>query len=162
MRSARLRCLIFLGAMAVQRLAVASTATSAFQVTATVGATCTLTSTNLAFGGYSGSQLAATSTLSVVCTLSTPYNVGLSAGISTGATVSSRAMTGSTSAALLHYGLYADAAHTVNWGNTVGTDTLAGVGTGTAQALTIYGMIPASQGVPADSYADTVTATITY
>ncbi|MBN6743443.1 spore coat protein U domain-containing protein, partial [Acidithiobacillus sp. MC6.1] len=75
--------------------------------------------------------------------------------------VSTRAMTGPSSATL-SYGLFQDAAYTTNWGNTVGTDTKTGTGNGSAQALTVYGQIPAGQYPAPGTYTDTITATITY
>ena len=65
-------------------------------------------------------------------------------------------------AAQLTYALYRDAARTLNWGNTVGTDTLAGTGTGSAQASTVYGRIAAGQLPAPGGYVDTITATITF
>jgi len=89
------------------------------------------------------------------------YNVGLSAGLATGATVTNRSMTGPASA-LLGYKLFSDSGRTINWGNTVGINTVAGVGNGASQSLTVYGQIPAGQFVRPGSYADTITATVTY
>ena len=64
---------------------------------------------------------------------------------------------------LLNYQLLSDAARTVNWGNTVGIDTVAGTGTGTAQFLTVYGQLPANQtGLQPGIYSDMITATITF
>src|ERR1035437_1259580 len=130
-------------------------------VTAVVQATCTLSATNLAFGTYTGAVNNSTSSLTITCTNTTAYSVGLSAGLATGATVTSRSMTGPV-AALLHYKLFSNPGRTTNWGNTVGTDTLAGTGSGAAQPLTVYGQIPAAQFPRPGSYADTITATITY
>jgi spore coat protein U-like protein len=70
-------------------------------------------------------------------------------------------MTG-PSASLLHYHLYSDSGHTVNWGNTVGTDTVSMTGSGVAQTLTVYGQVPAGQFVTPGSYSDTITVTLTY
>jgi spore coat protein U-like protein len=70
-------------------------------------------------------------------------------------------MTGPGSA-LLGYSLFSDSARTVNWGQTVGTDTVTGTGNGTAQALTVYGDVPAGQYLAPGSYSDTITATVTY
>ncbi len=139
----------------------AATATTTFQVTATVQATCLISATNLAFGTYTGVQVAQTSTISVTCTNSTTYNVGLNAGTAPGATVTTRKMTG-PAGALLGYALYQDAAHSINWGNTVGTDTEAGTGNGSAQTLTVYGLLAAGQFVTPGAYVDTITATVTY
>lgn len=63
---------------------------------------------------------------------------------------------------LLAYALYSDSGRTTNWGNTVSTDTVPGTGNGSAQTLTVYGRIAAAQYVTPGSYADTITATITY
>lgn len=129
-------------------------------MTATVAATCLLSATNLAFGTYAGVQAEITSTITATCTNTTPYTVGLSAG-SGGASVTTRAMTG-PGAALLNYAMFRDSARTLNWGNTAPTDTLGGTGNGNAQALTVYGRIPAGQFVAPGAYTDTITATITF
>jgi spore coat protein U-like protein len=138
-----------------------STATTSFTLSVVVPASCTLSAGALAFGNYAGTLLNATSTISVNCTNTAPYNVGLNSGIAAGASVSNRSMTGPSSA-LLGYKLFSDAGRTINWGNTVGTDTKAGTGSGSVQVLTVYGQIPAGQLVRPGSYADTVTATLTY
>ncbi|WP_244110156.1 Csu type fimbrial protein [Burkholderia ambifaria] len=114
----------------------------------------------LSYTTFDISSTDATSTLSVTCSNTTPYNVGLDAGLATGATVTSRAMT-ITGASLL-YSLFQDAGRTTNWGNTVGTDTVAGTGTGSAQTLTVYGRVEAGQFVTPGAYTDTITATVTY
>jgi len=139
----------------------AATATTTFQVTATVQATCLISATNLNFGTYTGVLVSSTSTITVTCTNTSPYNVGLNAGTAPGATVTTRKMSG-PGGALLAYALYQDAAHSINWGNTVGTDTVAGTGNGNAQALTVYGQVGAGQFVTPGAYVDTITATITY
>ena len=138
----------------------AATATSTIAVSATVLSFCSLTALPLAFGNYSTALVNATTSLTVTCTVGTTYNVGLDVGQGTGATVSLRKMAFNTS--LLGYSLYADAAHSIVWGNTVGTNTQTGTGNGLAQAITVYGQIPAGQAVAPGLYTDTVTATITY
>jgi spore coat protein U-like protein len=122
---------------------------------------CGITANNLNFGNYTGAQLPATTTLSVGCTGGTSYNVGLNAGIGSGATVAIRKMTG-PAGALLSYGMFIDSAHSVNWGNTVGTDTVSGSGNNAIQNITVYGEIPAGQSVGTGSYTDTIIATLTY
>ncbi len=141
--------------------ALAATATTTFAVSATVQATCLVSATPMAFGTYTGAVAASTSTVSVTCTNTTPYNVGLSAGNAAGATVTTRKMSG-PNAAVLAYALTSDSAHSVNWGQTVGTDTVAGTGSGSAQALTVYGQVAAGQYVAPGAYADTITATVSY
>lgn len=139
----------------------AATSTATFQVSANVPAICLISATNLAFGAYTGAVANASSTVSVTCTNTTPYTVGLDAGTSTGSTVTTRKMTGPRGA-LLAYSLSRDSAHSLNWGNTVGTDTQSGSGNGSAQSLTVFGQVAANQFVAAGNYIDTITATITY
>jgi spore coat protein U-like protein len=139
--------------------AAAATTTATFSVTATVLASCTVAATPLPFGSYTGAVLNVTSTVTATCTTTTPYTVGLNAGTS-GGTVTTRQMTGAL-ATLLPYSLSVDSAHTVNWGNTAGS-FVAGVGTGAAQPLTVYGQIAASVFATPGAYTDTITATLTY
>jgi spore coat protein U-like protein len=143
--------------------AIAATQTTTFQVTANVQAACLINSAdNLDFGAYNRStRRDATSDIKVVCTNTTNYDVGLDAGTSAGATVTTRKMTG-PGGALLAYNLYSDSSRTTNWGNTVGVDTVAGVGNGNVQALTVYGRVPAGQHPTPGGYTDTITVTLTF
>ena len=156
-------CVGIFGFAAMTAPAFATTSlTTTFTVTATVATTCTIAANALAFGTYTGSASAVNTTVTVTCNQTSPFNVGLNAGTATGATVTSRKMTGPASATL-NYALYSNSALTTNWGNTVGTDTVTGQTTGTtADALTVYGSIPAGQSVPPGAYTDTITATVTY
>lgn len=140
--------------------ASAATATSTIAVSATVLSFCTITALPLAFGNYSTGLVNAATTLAVACTVGTSYNIGLDLGAGTGATVAQRKMTLNTS--VLNYGLFSDAGHTTPWGQTIGTNTLAGTGTGLVQTISVYGQIPANQIVAPGLYTDTVTAIITY
>lgn len=128
-------------------------------VSATVNANCIISAPALAFGTYSGSAATATSNLSVTCTNTTPYNVGLNAGATNGATVTTRQMLNGTAA--LNYTLLSGSATGPNWGNTTGS-WVGGTGNGAAQTLTVYGSIPAGQYVTPGSYADTIVATVNY
>jgi spore coat protein U-like protein len=138
-----------------------STATTVFTVTAIVVKYCSVSATNLAFGTYTGTLINSTSTISVTCTNTTSYNVGLNAGLATGATVTNRSMTGPGSA-LLHYSLFSNSGYTTNWGYTVGTDTVARTGNGATQPLTVYGQVPAGKFAAPGSYTDTITVNVTY
>jgi spore coat protein U-like protein len=136
--------------------------TTTFAVTANVVATCVVSATPMAFENYvSITPADSTSTITVSCSDLTTYNVGLNAGASTGATVTTRKMKG-TGSAFLNYHLYSDAARSVNWGDTIGTDTVTGTGSGAPQLLTVYGQVPAGQGPAAGVYTDTITATVTF
>jgi spore coat protein U-like protein len=134
--------------------------TSYFTLTVTIAPTCSISANPLAFGNYSGTVVNANTTLSVTCTNTTPYDVGLSAGNGSGATVTTRSMTGPGGAAL-NYTLYSNSGYSTNWGNSTGS-WVTGTGTGAAQTLTVYGQIPAGQHPTAGNYTDVIIATLTY
>jgi spore coat protein U-like protein len=136
------------------------TATTSFTVTATIVANCTITASALNFSVYAGTAVNATSTIVANCTKNAPYYVGLDAGNASGAMVTTRRMTSGSNT--LKYALYLNSSRTTNWGNTVGSDTVMGTGTGANQSLTVYGQMPGGQALIPGSYADTITATITY
>jgi len=138
-----------------------TTATAQFSVNASVIAGCGISATAMNFGNYAGTVANSTSIVTISCTSGTTYNVGLNAGTATGATVTTRKMTGPSSATL-SYALYSNSGLTINWGNIVGINTVAGAGTGHAQFLTVYGRIAAGQYLRPGSYSDTITASITY
>jgi spore coat protein U-like protein len=135
--------------------------TVSFPVTANVPPDCTFSTADLVFGTYRGAQLDAQSQISLTCTSGTAWNVGLNQGTFAGATVTTRKMTGPGTSSM-NYSLNRNSTRTQNWGNTVGTDTVAGTGSGSAQTVTVFGRIPASQNLPAGSYQDTIIATITF
>jgi spore coat protein U-like protein len=166
MSSAKRRsALAVLGAAALACIAPAAsnaaTATAQFSVTATINASCTINASGLSFGPFVGSLTFGTGQVTVNCSNTTPYSVGLDAGLASGATVTTRKMQG-PGGALLAYGLFQNPAHTTNWGNTPTVDTVDGIGNGQNQNLSVYGDIPLSQNVAPGSYQDTITATITY
>jgi spore coat protein U-like protein len=143
--------------------AYAATATGTLNLSITIAATCSVVSaTAINFGTVSAiaSNIDQTSTLTVNCSSTTPYNVGLSAGGGTGATFADRKMMNGANA--VSYSLYRDSGYTQVWGNTVGTDTVAGTGTAANQTLTIYGRVSAQTAPPPGAYSDAVTVTITY
>lgn len=147
------------------RIAWAATATANLSVSATVINDCVLgTITSVAFGNYDPTSPTPnnnTGSIVVTCTLGHVYNIGLNPGTFSGATVTTRRMTG-PSASGLAYSLFRDSARTLNWGQTIGTDTLQQTATGLAQTAIVYGQIPASQAVIAGSYSDTVGITVTF
>jgi spore coat protein U-like protein len=139
-------------------------ANTTFKVSARVNAVCEITATDLAFGTYtaqSGTPLQGTTVLKATCTPNSTYNIGLNEGTSPGATVNQRRMVSGTTGTL-NYQLYSDASRSAIWGNTTGTDTVTGTGTGLAQDHTVFGQVPAAQVVPAGDYADIITVRIYY
>uniref|UniRef100_A0A914Z0D4 Spore coat protein U domain-containing protein n=1 Tax=Panagrolaimus superbus TaxID=310955 RepID=A0A914Z0D4_9BILA len=109
-------------------------------------------------------------TVTAQCSALTPYTISLNAGAnaSTANDVTTRRMKNTNAAVTANnyvgYQLYQDAAHTLVWGATSGTNTQAGIGTGLAVPYIVYGQIlNLSTNNPATgNYLDTVTATITY
>ena len=144
--------------------ALAATAIGSFTVQITIQASCVfISATSLTFNavGVIAANDDVTSTLSVQCTNTTPYNIGLSVGVGTGATVASRKMTG-PAGAQVNYTLYSDTNRTTVWGQTIGTDTVSASGTGAAQSYTVYGRVPVQTTPAPGTYTDTITVTVTY
>ncbi len=121
---------------------------------------CTVSASPLNFPVYTGVRSRSTTSVVVLCGTGIPYTVGLNPGLAPGATVTTRQMTAGTARA--NYALFSDSAYSVNWGQTPGTDTVAGNGSGSATQITVYGQIAAGQYVTPGSYSDTVTATVSY
>ena len=160
----RIAVLLLLGILPWAEVhAQAQTAQTTFVVKARVQAVCEVTAADLDFGTYTaqaGSPLVGTTLLRATCTPGSTYNVGLDAGTSAGATVNARKMV--SGANNLNYQLYSDSSRSTIWGNTSGTDTVTGTGTGLAVDHTVYGAVPAAQVVPAGDYTDTITVRIYY
>ena len=143
----------------------AATATTTFQVQITIQAACNINSaTTLDFGtqGVLATNTDATSTITVQCTLLTPYNIGLNVGTGTGATAAARLMTSGASSDTVTYSLYRDPSRLLVWGDTIGTNTLVGAGTGLAVSHTVYGRVPAQTTPSPALYTDTITVTVTF
>ena len=149
--------------------AMAGVDSADLDVTATVNASCTISTVALGFGVYdpivthAAAALDGTGTVTVTCTNGSAVNITLGQGDnanagSTDAVPLRRMLSGAN---LLSYYLYSDAARLTVWGNTDPTG-LDDVGTGVASNLTVYGRIPAAQNVPVGAYADTVVATVTF
>lgn len=145
--------------------ASAATTSDSLAVSASVTASCAVSTTAVAFGNVnvlSGSNVDATGGLSVTCTSGTAWSAAADAGAGTGASLATRKMANGSD--LLNYVLYTDSGRTSVWGNGAGgTATFSDTGDGSAQASTIYARVPSGQAsLPAGSYADTVTVTVTY
>jgi len=153
--------LLMLGMLPWAELHAQQTATTTFRVTTNVQAVCTVTANDLDFGNYTQqSGTNSTTQLRAICSPQTTYNIGLNPGTSPGASVNQRKMVAGANS--LNYQLYSDSARTTIWGETPGTDTVTGVGTGLAQDHTVFGAIPATQNIPSGAYADTITVRIFY
>jgi spore coat protein U-like protein len=164
LRDIRVRLALILGSlMCAAAPSEAATATTSFTVQITIVANCAIDSAStLNFGsqGILSANVDQTSTIQVTCTNTTPYNIGLSAGAGAGATVATRKMTSGGNT--IDYSLYRDVGRSQVWGTTIGTDTVAATGNGTAQSHTVYGRVPPQVTPAAATYTDTITVTVTY
>lgn len=156
-------CVALAGGPMLPLSANATTRTTTFTVTLNIVADCSITATNLAFGsaGLITANIDQTTTLSVLCTPSTAYNVGLDAGSTASSTTAARLLAGPSSSTI-GFQLYRDSARTQVWGVTVGTDTQSATATGLAQAITVYGRVPPQAAPAAGAYTSTITATVTF
>lgn len=144
----------------------AATVTSNLSVTATVNASCTVSTSPVAFGVYNptaSSDATTTGTVTVTCTNGTGYTVSLDAGSNpvTPADITTRRMKANTSD-YLPYQLYQDGAHNTAWGDAGAAILTAQIGDGSAQNIPVYGVVTKNQYVPPGSYVDTVLVTVTY
>ncbi|MFL6586806.1 MAG: spore coat U domain-containing protein [Luteimonas sp.] len=161
-----LATLVLLAASCLALPAAAQSTSTTFQVRISISSVCAFTApgaTDVDFGPQPSTavNVDADGALTVTCTPGTAYNIALDAGQSPGAGgVTARNMSNGT-AALVPYQLFRDPGRSLIWGDTVGTNTVANTGTGTAQTIPVYGRV-LSANQPAGSYLDIMTATVVY
>ena len=131
----------------------------AFLSTPAAAAICDVSSPGVNFGNYDPLSSSATDgvgNINVSCDAEVSFTITLSSGM---ASYAERHMI--AGANVLAYNLYVDAARVMVWGDgTAGTSTVSA--TATIADRTVYGRLPPRQSVPAGSYIDTITVTITY
>ena len=169
LRVAALVCAVLVSGPAPFPDARASTANSNLTVQLLVADTCTVNTATLDFGstGLLATLIDATTTLSVTCTNTTPYSVGLDNGANFSTT---RRMRQGATANYIGYALYTDSGRTNAWTTASSSTTCTttnscslGTGNGAAQSITVYGRVPALGTAPTPgAYTDTVTITVTY
>jgi spore coat protein U-like protein len=140
-------------ALAAGNSANAASATTTFNITATVVDSCAVTASDLAFGTYDPTSVtdkSGASTINVTCSLGTLYTISLDNG--THASGSTRRM--AAGASRLTYQAYKDAGGTQIFGSVLNSLGVSGVGTGVPIPALVYGVIPKSQNVGAGSYSD--------
>jgi spore coat protein U-like protein len=169
-------------AVSMSNTATAGSTPANLNVSASVAANCTITTSPVAFGAYdpvganAAAVLEATGAVQVTCTKGAPATyITLGAGLHNSG---GRRMVGGTSGDFLPYELYLPTAATAGaacasphasgtlWTAANPTNTLnpaAAVWDGTQQSFNVCGSIPAAQAVSADaSYTDVVVATINF
>lgn len=162
-------------AFSVAPLAHAVTTTATFQVLITIAKACSVTAgpaSNINLGTVNSSAINTTgnSTISVNCSKTTPYYIGLApstanGGNTSGAGAMSSVANSATNTDKVPYQLNQTSATGPVWGNTATSTTVgngvAGTGTGIAQTYTVYATAASANFTP-DSYADIVTVNVNY
>ena len=133
-----------------------------FVVRANVQSACRVQAQDLDFGlaGVLNTNIDTSNRIRVRCTAGLPYTIGLDNGSSGGTGPTSRLMVNGANS--VTYGIYRNNARTLPWGNTIGVNTLAGIGTGGDQNYRAYGRVPPQTTPAPGTYTDTVTVTVTY
>ena len=156
---------------AVLTLTAYADATGNLAVSASVGGSCTISSTDLNFGTYDGivahasQHLYETATISATCTTGSIVVITMGAGHHGHYLPPSRHMKNEESNSYLKYEIYADAGHTFVWNydQTRMRTVTEVVGNGAPQEMTIYGKVFKNQkDAAAGSYTDTVTIGVHY
>ena len=165
-------CALLIAALVITPAAAqAGTATNSLTVQVTMPAACTIGAATLTFPSSSGTSLlttalTASTNVSVTCTNSSPYSIGMDPGANFS---TSRRM--ASAGAYIPYGLYLDSNDTQAWTTTTASASCSGgantcylgTGSGAAQLVPIYGKVPTVAVAPAPgTYSDTVTMTVTY
>jgi spore coat protein U-like protein len=160
------RMMILAGVLSVAAMVApanaTTTKTATFLVSLTINSDCSISTSPLAFGssGVLAAAINQSTSLTVTCSNTTPYSLGLDAGSVSGSTVATRLLSNGT--ATVNFQLYSDTNHSVLWGNTVGVNTVSGVGNGSAQSVTVYGQVAAQATPTASTYTSTVTASVIF
>lgn len=147
--------------------ASALTQTTTIAVSATISGTCTISATALAFGSLvtTSANTDQTSTVSVNCSSTLPYTVGIDDGSFAGA-VGTHPRQMNSAGSRLGYQVYMDAGRTTIFDNNVGAGTgpniISLTGTGAAAPFTVYGRLPIQTTPTSGAYADTLTVTVSY
>ncbi|MCA8034817.1 spore coat U domain-containing protein [Burkholderia arboris] len=151
-----------LGVLPTPCVSQSTAGTMTVTTTATVINNCIISATGVAFppAGVLASALTASGSISARCTNGDAFRIALNGGGSgnVAARTMQRAGGGSVS-----YQLYQDSGFTQPWGDgTAGTSMATGTGSGFAQAITVYGRVPAQATPAPGNYSDTITATISF
>jgi spore coat protein U-like protein len=154
----------------------ADTATGTFQVQMTVQKACAVTAgsgANINVGSVASSATnsSGSNSISVNCSKTTPYFIGLAPSASNGGTTTGSGAMASTGGVVgntdkVPYQLRSTSGTSGTvWGNTATTTAagngVSGTGNGSAQSYTVYVTVPGANYTP-DSYADTVTVNVNY
>ncbi|HWX66535.1 MAG TPA: spore coat protein U domain-containing protein [Rhodanobacter sp.] len=168
--------LLVTGVFTLTPATAASPATATFQVLMTIQKACAVTAgaasnINLGTVNSTATNTTGSSTISVTCSKTTPYYVGLAPSAANGGTTTGSgsmstadALPGNTDKVPYQLSSTPGPAGTI-WGNTATSTTVgngvAGTGDGLAQSLPVYATAASANFTP-DSYADTVTVNVNF
>jgi spore coat protein U-like protein len=146
--------------------AMAASGSSSMEGSATINATCTVSSTDINFGTINPNQTGhatGNAVISATCTNETAYTINVGTGNNN--SYAPRAMSGSLSGNndKLEYNIYSDGGHSTIVGDgTSNTYQIQGSSVGGTQTYTIYGQLSLNQFVTPDNYTDNITLTLNY
>lgn len=157
-------------ALVMAQPAFANTVSATFNVTVTIQKTCNVTAgapSNISMGtvASTATNVLGNSTITVYCSKTTPYYVGLapSNGSTTGA--GTMAGTGANTDTVAYQLSSTTGPSGTVWGNTATATAVgngvSGTGSGANQTLTVYATAPSANFTP-DVYTDTVTVNVNY
>ena len=145
----------------------AATATNNLTVSASVVASCSIATTPISFPAISipQSPVSAGGAVTVDCAAGQAWTITLSRG---GAPAGAGRGMFFTGVRMINYDLFKDAGNTQIWGDSGFAGTypagsgVAGVGTGAAQQLIVFGQAQSTTTTPAGNYTDIVVATVNF
>ena len=140
----------------------ATAVTASFGVSVTVDGACTASVSSARLGNHIRRIVNATSAVSVSCTHSTPYNVGLSEGSELSATVVNRTMVGPGASPLRAFVAKPGTGELANWVNAIGMNIVSETGSGSSQVSSVLGEILWGQDVQDGTNTDTITVWVSY
>ena len=148
--------------------ALADTANATFQVTMTIQKACTVSAgapSNIALGtvASTATDVAGNNTITVNCSKTTPYYIGLAPSNANTAGLGAMSGTGANADKVGYQLRSATGTSGAIWGNTATATAVgngvAGTGTGANQSHTVYVTVPSANFTP-DTYTDTVTVNV--
>lgn len=145
----------------------AATTTGTANINATIANTCAINSitspgTAALTGGVAPSQTSGT--ISLTCTSGDAEGIAINSGVNGSGSgtsgITRNVKNGSNS---LGYQVYSNSGATTIWGDLAGTNTVTSTGTGAAQSFTFYvDFNTPALTLPAGTYSDTLTVTLSY
>ena len=166
----RALALAALGVVSTPTVTWASATSSTFQVTLTIQKACTVTagsSSNIALGNQpaTATNVLGNNTITVNCSKTTPYFVGLAPSNANTTGSGTLAGTGANTDQVPYKLSSTVGPSGTVWGNTATAiavgNGVSGTGTGANQTITVYVTVPSANFTP-DTYTDTVTINVNY